>query len=258
MPLLDARYSEVPPASHPRAVPGARPTGLKFRLKAFGFHIFASATLLTLVLGVLYLGWYRWPGWYLSGVSRVAIIMMTVDVALGPSLTFLIASPTKPTRALARDIAVIAAVQLAALAYGATTLWQGRPLYYVYAVNRVEMIQAGGIDSSELALMRSRNPELAPTWHSLPRWVSAPFVPKPHEFQDWDRGIPELRKKLRKVDDQLMFTKPRRASFEREMEQRGFAVNQPDTMFLNGRNGGLLVVFDLNTMRPEAILSPGS
>lgn len=258
MTSLDTEYPGFPPTSRMPAVSRARSEALKFRFKAFGIHISVSAAALTLVLGALYLGWYRWPGWYLAGVSRPAITMMSVDLVLGPVLTLLVASPTKPRRELVRDIAIIAAVQLAALAYGSTTLWRGRPLYYVYAVNRVEMIQAVGIDPSEVALMRKRIPELAPTWHSLPRWVSAPYVPTPHEFKSWDSGIPELRKRLKDVDHELVFATPERKSLKRKMQRLGFAVNQPDTMFLNGRSARLLVVFDRNTMRPEAILSPGS
>jgi hypothetical protein len=256
MTMLDAQYSGFSPDSRTRTDARASRTGLKFRLKVFGYHLLSSTTLLTLVLGGLYLGWYRWPGWYLAGVSRAAITMMTVDVVLGPLLTLLIASPTKPGRVLARDIAVIAAVQIAALAYGATTLWQGRPLYYVYAVNRVEMFQARGIDSSEAALLQKQYPELAPTWHSLPQWVSAPFIAAPRDFTPWDRGVPELRKHLRKVDDQLVFTKAQKQSLERKMERLGYDVNQPDTIFLNGYAAKLLVVFDRASMRPEAILAP--
>ena len=44
---------------------------MKFRLKAFGLHLAASTCALTLILGGLYLGWYRWPGWYLTGVLHV-------------------------------------------------------------------------------------------------------------------------------------------------------------------------------------------
>ena len=256
MTSLDARYSEYSPAAGTHAVSRARPGALKFRLKAFGLHLSASATVLTLVIGGLYLGWYRWPGGYLSGVSLVALILMSVDVSLGPLLTFLIASPTKPRRVLARDISLIAAVQLAALAYGTTTLWQGRPLYYVFAVNRVEMIQAAGFDSAMVARMRKQNPEFAPTWHSLPQWVSAPFIPEPEKFQAWDRGIPDLKKELINVDDQRMFGKPHRASLKRKMQQLGFDVNQRNTLWVHGRGGGLLAVFDRNTMRVEAILSP--
>src|SRR5258706_173674 len=99
---------------------------MKFRLQAFALHVAGSATVITLVLGALYLGWYRWPGWYLSGALGVVPILAGVDVSLGPLITLLIASPRKPRRSLARDVSIIVAVQLAALAYGAATLWQGR------------------------------------------------------------------------------------------------------------------------------------
>src|SRR5262245_29829894 len=108
---------------------------MRFRLKAFGLHLFASACALTLVLGGLYFGWYHWPGWYLTAVVRILLIVGTVDLILGPSLTLIIANPTKPRRELARDIAMIATVQLCALGYGAVTLWQGRPMYYTFSAN---------------------------------------------------------------------------------------------------------------------------
>ena len=56
---------------------------MRFRLKAFGLHLSASLTLLTLIFGALYLGWYRWPGWYLTGVLHVVVIVAMVDLALG-------------------------------------------------------------------------------------------------------------------------------------------------------------------------------
>ena len=73
---------------------------MRFRLKAFGLHLTGSACALTLILGGLYLGWYRWPGWYLTGVLHVLIIVGIVDLGLGPTLTLIIANPRKlpPTR----------------------------------------------------------------------------------------------------------------------------------------------------------------
>jgi len=102
---------------------------MKFRFKAFGLHVTASLCLFLLALGTLYFGWYRWPGWYLTGATTIVLLMAGVDVVLGPLLTFIIANPNKPRRELTRDIAVIATVQLVAMGYGLTTLWQGRPLY---------------------------------------------------------------------------------------------------------------------------------
>ena len=88
---------------------------MKFRLRLFSLHLLCSIGVLTLVLGGLYLGWYRWPGWYLCNAVKVAPILLLVDLTLGPLLTLLIANPLKNRRELARDIGVIVAVQLLSL-----------------------------------------------------------------------------------------------------------------------------------------------
>src|SRR5580704_480465 len=123
---------------------------MRFRLRAFAFHLLGSACALTLVLGGLYLGWYHWPGWYLTAVTRILLIVTLVDLVLGPTLTLIIANPKKPPRTLVRDIAMIVTVQLAALIYGAATLWHGRPLYYTFSVNRLETVQASDLEKPEI------------------------------------------------------------------------------------------------------------
>lgn len=253
---------------------------MKYRLQAFGFHLLGSASLLTLVLGGFYLGWYRWPGWYLTGATHIAPLVVGVDVALGPLLTLVVASPTKPRRELARDIGVIVAVQLAALVYGSVTLWRGRPLYYVFITSGsqgLQMVQPSDLGSSEIALGRRENPSLAPTWRSLPRWVWAPLpenkqarenvihsmivnrvdlTQMPRYFRPWNAGLATLRKHLRAVSDQADFTKAQRQALETKVKRLGLPLDRPDTMVLIGRGIPLLVVFDPATLRIAAILAP--
>jgi hypothetical protein len=144
---------------------------MKYRLKALGWHFTASTCLLLLIVGTLYLGWYRWPGWYLAGMFKVLPITVGVDAALGPFLTFIIANPGKPLRSLARDVAFIAVVQLIALVYGSITLWHGRPLYYAYSGRELSIVQQTDMEPAEIALGQQKNPALAPYWYSLPRWT---------------------------------------------------------------------------------------
>src|SRR6202034_4405444 len=125
---------------------------MRFRLKLFSLHLLSRAPVLTLVLGSLYLGWYRWPGWYLTDVTRVIVVMVCVDVVLGPTLTFIIANQKKARRELSRDIGIIVAIQLCALTYGSVQLWNGRPLYYAFSVNILQLVQAYDIDANEAKL----------------------------------------------------------------------------------------------------------
>lgn len=251
---------------------------MRFRLKAFGFHLLGSASLLTLVLGGFYLGWYRWPGWYLTGVRHIAVLVVSIDVALGPLLTLVVASPAKPGRELVRDIAVIIAVQLAALAYGSTTLWRGRPLYYAFsAANGLQLVQAVDLSSSEIALGRRDNPSLAPTWHSPTRWVlallpdskparqqaiqamiasRADLVQMPRYYRPWNQGLSLLRKHLSLIRDQTTFTKTERQTLEAKMRRRGLAPDQKDTILLTGRGTPILAVLDPHTLQIKAILAP--
>jgi hypothetical protein len=250
---------------------------MRFRLKAFGLHLLASACALTLVLGGMYLGWYRWPGWYLTSVLHVVGIVLMVDLALGPTLTLIVANPGKPRRSLARDIGMIVAVQVIALAYGGITLWLGRPLYYTFSVDRLEMVQAGDLKAADIALGRRDNPALSPHWYSLPRWIWAPLPEDPREaekiihgavfgdtdiiempryFKPWAEGLPALRAKLAALESIVYFSKAEKRHLMRRMAQLGLSVEQKNAMVMWGGSRRLLAVFDPQTLRIVALLRP--
>jgi hypothetical protein len=241
---------------------------MKFRLKAFGLHLLASATVLTLILGALYLGWYHWPGWYLANATQVVLVLICVDVVIGPLLTFVIASPSKPRRELARDIGIIATVQICALIYGSGSLWNGRPLYYGFSENVLQVVQAYDIEDEDAALGRKQNPSLAPHWYSLPRWVWAPVpdAPKgpnapaidgmflPKYFKPWGEAQTTLRRKLQRVDDWKFFTLAEKKILRQRMQTSGFAIDQPYTIPMTGRARPLLVVVDPATLEIKAFV----
>jgi hypothetical protein len=248
---------------------------MRFRLKAFGLHLLGSACALTLVLGGLYLGWYRWPGWYLTGVLHVLVIVGIVDLGLGPTLTLIIASPRKPRRELARDIGIIVTVQISALVYGAATLWQGRPLYYTFSAERLEMVQADDLKAEEIALARRQNPALAPHWYSLPRWVWAPLPDDPKEaarivnstilgggrdvidmpryFKPWEEGLPKLRDQLSRLEDIRYLSKAEKQSLSKRLAQQGLRPDDRNALILWGNSRRLVAVFD-PALRIRAIL----
>jgi hypothetical protein len=232
-----------------------------FRLRAFGLHLLGSVSVLTLILGALYLGWYRWPGWYLTNVTTVVLVMIGVDVVIGPLLTFVIANPSKSRRELKRDIGIIVAAQLCALVYGSVSLWNGRPLYYGFADKMPQAIQAYDLETSDAEEGRRLNPELAPHWYTLPRWVWEPSVSgdgifKPRYFKPWDQGLPTLQKKLEKMSDSRYFLPFEKRSLERQMKASGLPVDQQNTLPLTGRGRPALIVFEPNTLKILAILRP--
>jgi hypothetical protein len=251
---------------------------MRFRLTAFGLHLTGSACALTLILGGLWLGWYRWPGWYLSAVLHVVGIVVLVDLVIGPTLTLMVANPRKSRRELARDIGMIVTVQLVALVYGAATLWMGRPLYYTFSSDRLELVQASDLEKSEIALARKQNPTFAPHWYSLPRWVWAPLpqnsdeaikiatssifggtdvIEMPRYFKTWQDARPKIREQLKRLEDIRYLSKAEKASLRKRMSAEGFAPNEPNTLMMWGGSRRLVAVFDQDT-KLRVLLNPDS
>jgi len=249
---------------------------MKFRLKAFGLHLLASASALSLILGTLYLGWYHWPGWYLAEVAHVVVVMVGVDLVLGPLLTFIVARSSKPRRELVRDIGMIVAVQLIALIYGTVSLWNGRPLYYAFSESVLQLVQAYDISADEWALGRQQNPELSPHWYSVPRWIWAPLPKNPAErekmvgsvisggddvismpryFKPWEQGLPELRVQLKTADALGYFLGPDKKILKERLRAAGFDPEAADTMVLTGRGRPVLAVFDPKTLKITAMFT---
>jgi hypothetical protein len=251
---------------------------MPFRLKAFSLHLLGSASALILVLGILYLGWYRWPGWYLSSALHIVGLAVLIDLVLGPTLTLIVSSPAKPRRVLTRDISIIVTVQLVALIYGGATLWIGRPLYYTFSVNRLEFVQASDIDKNEVSRALRQNPSFAPHWYSLPRWVWAPLPADPDEaqhivndasfgggrdvidmpryFKPWDEGLPKLREQLSRLDDIVDLNKAEKESLHGRLSARGLAPDQRNALIMWGGSRRLLAVFDPTTLQLKALLRP--
>jgi hypothetical protein len=241
-----------------------------FRFKLFSLHLLSSVLVLTLVWASLYLGWYRWPGWYLSGAIGITVIMALVDIVLGPALTLIIANPTKSRRELARDIAVIATVQLGALVYGAVTLWHGRPLYYTYSERFLQMVQASDLNPAEVELGLKLNPALAPHWYSRPRWIYAPLprdpklrdqimadsitggndvIQMPRYYQPWQNALADLRNNLRVVGKMTELSLKDKRTAEARMKERGYSADQAIALPMLGRGKPLVAVFDPKTLR---------
>jgi hypothetical protein len=245
-----------------------------FRLKAFGLHLLGSATALALILGLLYVGWYHWPGWYLADATTVVLVMIGVDVVVGPLLTFVIANQNKPRRELKRDIGIIVAVQLVAMIYGSASLWNGRPLYYAFSQNALSLVQAYDLNREQSDLGRRGNPDFAPHWYSTPRWIWAPLPQDPAERQkvfdavakggddvismpkyytQWEMGLPSLRDQLKKVDDINFFSVKEKKLLKSRMEAAGASADQSNAIPITGRSRPLLAVFDVPKMQITGI-----
>ncbi|MFO1282992.1 MAG: TfpX/TfpZ family type IV pilin accessory protein [Burkholderiales bacterium] len=113
------------------------------RFQAAGIHFTISAVVAVVVLAALLLVWYPQPYFRLAGGSNLMLILIGVDVVLGPLMTLVVFDPAK--KSLKFDLAVIAALQLAALIYGLSVMAQARPAFVVFAGDRFTIVAANQI-----------------------------------------------------------------------------------------------------------------
>jgi hypothetical protein len=120
------------------------------RLTASAIHLSLSAcTALLAALVVLGL-WYPYPYREISGGRELFMLVVSVDVILGPLITLAVFSRKKPRGELARDLTVVGVFQMAALAYGLWTVAIARPVHLVFEIDRFRVVHAIDIDPTLL------------------------------------------------------------------------------------------------------------
>ena len=134
---------------------------LKARAQAAGAHLLISLVVAALAAVLVFGLWY--PGAFreLAGGRDLFILVMSVDVIIGPLLTFAVFNRAKGWPHLRRDLIVIAVLQAAALAYGLHTVYIVRPVAMVFEVDRFRLVNADSVDVAGL-------PEALPAYRALP------------------------------------------------------------------------------------------
>jgi len=117
---------------------------LPFRLRAVALHLLASALIAALAAALVFLLWYPSPYSTLAGGTSLFLLIVAVDVVMGPALTAVAASPGKGRAELTRDSAVIVVLLLAAFGYVQYTM------ALAYEIDRFRVVTAADIEPASL------------------------------------------------------------------------------------------------------------
>lgn len=131
------------------------------RLMAPSVHLLASIGVAALAAVLVFGIWYPPPYATLASGLPLFLLLVSVDVVLGPALTAVAADPDKPARVFRRDLGVIVVLQLAGLAYGLYSISLARPVYLSFEVDRMRVVTAADVDPATL-------PEALPQFQTLP------------------------------------------------------------------------------------------
>ena len=139
----------------------------KRRLRASTVHLGISLCIAAFAAALVFGLWYPYPYGEISGGRELFLLVVAVDVVMGPLITLAIFNSTKPRRELIMDFTVVGTLQLAALGYGLWTVFAARPVHLVFEYSRMSVVHAIDVDSDLLA-------KAPPSLQTLP--VTGPTV----------------------------------------------------------------------------------
>ncbi|GAA5630494.1 hypothetical protein Acal02_01094 [Acinetobacter calcoaceticus] len=136
------------------------------RLNFFSSHLLLSILIAFLVIGIVFFIWYPAPLAKAVGVTHIFLMMLAIDVIIGPLLGLLVYKEGK--KSLKMDLGIIILIQFVALGYGVYSIAQGRPAWLAYNVDRFELVRNNEIVTNQIAQV---NPQ-----YQQPSWLKPQFV----------------------------------------------------------------------------------
>lgn len=187
------------------------------RLKFFLSHLCISFLIALIAMGIVFFVWYPAPLAIAVGVTHLFLMMLVIDVIVGPLLGLLVYKEGKKT--LKMDLSIIIVLQILALGYGVYSIEQGRPVWLAYNVDRFELVRKNEIiiDHIEQALPQFQHP----SWFK-PKWVGVEFAKdanvrsddlfaealggisiaqKPERYVDFSKTTTQLKQRTKNLKD---------------------------------------------------------
>jgi len=241
------------------------------RLSAFLTHLAFSALIAFTIILAAILIWY--PNYFLdvTGAKKIFLMIVGIDVCLGPVLTLLVFNKKK--KELGRDLITIFLIQLLALTYGMHTIITARPVYVVFAVDRFELVQANEISKESLINASQDQFKKLPLFS--PKWISA-LLPSdlkqkeellfgsietgadlaqlPKYYSDYSNSIEEIKKRSIPLTKLTEFN-PEKPQETADLLQRFANKNKYGYIPLSGKKASLTVIIDIITGQPIEIIN---
>ncbi|WP_333667065.1 TfpX/TfpZ family type IV pilin accessory protein [Acinetobacter guillouiae] len=118
------------------------------RLKFFSGHLLISVLIALISIWLVFFVWYPAPLAEALGVGHLFLMLIFIDVMLGPLLGLIIYKEGK--KSLKFDLTVIILIQIMAFGYGFNVIAQGRPAWIIYDSMVFHVLKKSDIDTSRI------------------------------------------------------------------------------------------------------------
>lgn len=136
------------------------------KFKFVTVHLIVSICVACTAAAIVFFCWYPFPLNKAVGVTHIFLMMLGIDMILGPFFTWLVYKEGK--KSLKFDLIVIILIQVIALFYGIYKIADGRPVWLVYNVDRFELVK-----NNEIVI---ENPKQVQSQFKQPSWFYPQFV----------------------------------------------------------------------------------
>lgn len=241
----------------------------KSKFKASLIHLALSITLVTLIIATTIYFWYPSDFLEITNYKDIALLIISIDLVLGPVLTFIVFAPQK--KSLKFDLAIIAAIQLSALGYGVHALYETHPLYITYNHQRFNVIQANEVTPSDAKYEQFKVSKLA-----SPRLAFAKMPDDPKKQTEIMLGVdlkgdPDIDKRteyfepvknhldtiLKESLDTVKLFDPKNltASSQKFLDKHGDKKENYAYLPLKGTSGNAVIVLDKASGEPVTTIN---
>lgn len=237
------------------------------KLRAFLTHFAISAAVVGSALAVIFIAWYPAPYFEVAGAWNVVKILIGVDLILGPLLTLILFRSGKP--GLLFDLSVIALIQVSALAYGLTVIYQERPYFVVFAVDRFEVLARTEVDEATITDDRLKSKTWSEPIYAVAS-LPATLQEQQHLLDDVLRGKPDIDRRPEfwspyadKSDEVLDAATPLTEFREQRPDAADFADRFIDSrpggdrlvgLPVIGKQGAYIIVLDPEHRKPVGLI----
>ena len=246
-------------------------THLKERLRASAIHLAISLAIASVAAQLVFGLWYPYPYREISGGRELFLLVIAVDVVMGPLITLIIFNRSKSHRHLVMDFSAVALLQLAALSYGLFTVFIARPVHLVFEFHRMAVVHAVDVGPEQLSQAPAELqalPLTGPTLLSLRafRTPDEQFTStlqaaqglaqaaQPGLWQPYEAGRADILKEAQPLAQLKLRFPNQAAAIDSAVAKSGFGADKLAYLPLLGRKDAWTVLIDSVTAQPVGFL----
>ncbi|HEY0230993.1 MAG TPA: TfpX/TfpZ family type IV pilin accessory protein [Dokdonella sp.] len=233
------------------------------RWRAAAIH-FSISVAIGLVSAALIFGvWYPPPYSQAAGADELVVLLLSVDLVLGPLMTLVVFKSGK--KSLRFDLGVIALLQVCAFLYGTSVVVRARPAFIVGAIDRFVLVCANDLDAKDLS--EGRKPQFRSAPWTGPLLVGVELPTKatdrndlmfsgavgkdiekfPKYYTDYASVAPGLLKHARTLDELLAKQPESRPAIETWLHRHQEVANDIAWLPLTAPRSSLIMLIDRST-----------